>query len=637
MKLFGFNIGSAKLSAPNPFKELPVGVAPNPGNPGNEGKVLAPFMEKQPPVEDPPRKQAIYLNPRWEPINISQNSTAQSIQTAIREAENGETRELFRFYRDIILGDDHVQGCINARKICMLSMPINFMPQDKNNPDDVEAAAACRRAKDDCENWNDAMSTMLSSCFWPVKIMERLYRPADEARSGEPKMQWTLRKFEDVNPMLFCFRWSYLTGGIAMGTASPIQQAGLGLTPGNFMIDLEVWEPFFKLWPTDNSGRIIYDCASAQYLDRSRHIVHRNHLLTEFRDNWGGPGRAITGWWLLRQLGRDWFAQFMQTYGKPFVKMKVDVEDQDAIDFARQALDVARRIGGLVIDHEDEAELVAAMVQGGAEGHKTWGEVCNGAISRLICGQEMASTAKSGSETGSSQAKLQGSVREDIAQFDQQKLGETVVKQICNPFLLLNGLPGRVTANWGGQSGEEAEKTGSLLLSLSQAGLTPADDQLPVISERVGFTVQRVAPPEMMDEDPSSGLRPPSPSGRGQGEGAPLRTPAQRRQLCTGSPEGSGAAQLHAALTLLDVAARSTEHSALRTLHPSDVIAARHAPALAGALAARYAAIPEIIRLSATPEDARKNIRAYIERQKLDDATGQIIASAMQAAADTQH
>jgi hypothetical protein len=644
MKIFGINIGRATLAAP-PLKPGDAG-APSPGvapqrqglaqplvsTAAGPGQVLSPFLEQAPPTDNPPQKQSLYLNPRWEPINISQNSTAIAVQTAIREAENGETRELFRFYRDSVLGDDHIQNCINARITALLSMPIAILPEDKKNPDDVAAAKACARMVKDCQNWVDTMAVFITSCFWPVVVQERIYRKADRlvvppsggpngeqepAEAGatnseppEPQLQWTLKKFENVNPMLFCFRWAYLTGGIAMGTASPIQQANLGLAPGNFMVDLERFEPFFKLWPTDNSGRIIYDAASSSYLDPSRHIVHRNHLITQFRDNWGGPGRAILGWWLLRQLGRDWFAALVQTYGKPFIKGKTNVEDQQAIDFLRQAIERARRLGGIVIGHEDELELVECMINGAADAHDRFGKVCNQAISRLICGQDIE---QGGNKLDAgAEAKMKGTIREDIRMMDQVKLGETCDKQIFAPALELNGLPGRVKTSWGGLSADEAAACGALLVDVKNAGLQPTDEALEQISERLGFSVERAALPDPLGVPPSGGTSEDEEPPKG---GTPN---GKKGKLGGGPAEGTGAAQLRS-LDLRDIAARgSVGRRSIGAISPppSDAIAARKADALALAYTGALAPLRECILSAQSAEEAQANVAKFFRDWK---------------------
>lgn len=536
-----------------------------------------PLQERAPLQENPPQRQDRFLNPRWEPSNITQNATAQSVMTAIREAENGETRELFRFYRDSLLSDNHIQGLYTTRKLAMLAQPIAILPGDKKNADDVAAVAAVGQMISDCANWTDGCSALLSSFLWPVTCVEKIFKPADPIAPGSdcPSLIYTLARFEPVNPMLFCFRWAYLTGGVAMGTASPLQQAGLAqemgipLNQSPYIIDLEKWEPYFKLWPSN--GRIIYDCTTASYLDPARHITHRNHLLAgEFRDNWGGPMRAILGWWLLRQLGRDWFGRFMQRYGNPFPVMKVDVEDAQAIEFAREAMKLATTIGGLVIDHDDSVELVAAAVQGGAEGHKLWNEVCNNEISRFILGQDSSSSSKGSGLDGGAQARMAQGVREDYRQFDQMRLGETLQKQLFRPFLDLNGLPGNCKAIWGGLSEDDAEKLGGLLVQLNQANLEPADDSMATISERIGFAVQKKAPQPMPGSEPGN------------------------------EQEETEQTELKASLNLKDVATGS--HAA--PTHPSDLVAAEHAPALSQLLRGAHAPIREILLTSSSREEA---------------------------------
>lgn len=483
MKIFGLNISRAKdappVSAPPPVA-TPAPFAPQPDQPAA-----------------PPTRQQNWLNPRWEPMNITRHATAIRIQTAIEQAENGETRELFRFYRDALLGDDHIQGEFSKRLLAVLGQPLSVLPDDKDNADDVAAAAAVKRMVKDCENWTDGVGALLASSLWPVAVAEKLFRPADQAAEGEPQLTWTLRRIEPVNPMLLCYRWAYLTGGIAMGTASPAQTSGLGGPVGDFLINLEKWEPFLKLWPIDGAGRIIYDASRAEYLDPRRHIVHRGHLLTQFKDNWGGPGRAIMGWWLLRVLGRDWFAQFMERYGMPFPVAKTDVKDEQSVQFLRDALKLSVKIGGLVIGHEDQVDLAEAMVAGGAEGQRLFLDTCNGAISHLIVGQDNSRAKPGGLNAG--EEKLQTGVRDDLRLWDMKRIGETLVTQLARPFLDLNGLPGSVTLTWGGLSAEDAAATGELLVQLDQANLEPTDESIPVISERVGFQVQRKALPAPAD------------------------------------------------------------------------------------------------------------------------------------------
>lgn len=482
-----------------------------------------------------PSRQTKFLSPRYEPGNISQNADVQRVQTAIRQAENGDTQEYFRFLRDVLLGDDHIQSCFNTRKLALLAQPLCVLPKDKNNPDDIGLALAMTQAIDDCENWTDGLLALMdSNGFWPNSIVERLYKPAGDspmspvqspkpseappanpeqkakpAKPAMPKLQYTLRKFVAVNPQLHCYQWAYMMGGVGLGTASAIQLSQMAGTPGEgtgptvdgsadpanpYRIDLERWEPYLKLWPIDVAGRIVYDVTRASYLDPKRHIVHRGHLMQTFRDNWGGPARAILMWWLLRQLGREWFARGMERYGNPWPVGYTDATDPVAVDLLREAFDLAKKIGGLVVDESSRVELKEAMVQGMAQGYETFARMCNEAISYHITGLK-ESQKPAGLNAG--QSNFTSNVREDVRMFDQMKLGETCVKQIAIPFRDINGLKGNVKFVWGGLSDTDAKTFADFLVSMKNAGFQASDDSLPTINERTGMTWEKAQAPDM--------------------------------------------------------------------------------------------------------------------------------------------
>ncbi len=466
-----------------------------------------------------PTRQTAWLGPRFEPANLSATATGQDIQCAIRQAENGEPTSLFRFYRDCLLGDDLIQGELSKRKLAVLGQPIAILPADKSSEDDLAAAAACLRAIHDCENWNTGLGALLASTMWPVAVAENIFRAADPEPvtfsqprkldanlksqisnlKSEITLQYTLKRLEPVNPLLFCFRHAYLVGGVGMGSASPVQQAGLGplnLQPSTpnpdqwYSIDLSDWEPFLRLWPIDDQGRIIYDASRAAKLDPDRHLVHRGHLLTDQRDNWGGPMRAILFWWLLRGLGRDWFGRFMERYGMPFPVGKTNVQDQESVNLLQTAFTLATKVGGLVIGQQDSVELQQAAVQGGAEGHALWHRTCNDAISRHIVGYG-SSDKPAGLNAGESD--MQAGVRQDLRLFDQRLLAETLEKQLFARFLKFNGLKGRVRVTWGGLSAGDAKAFADLLKTSKEAGWEPTDGAIAIIEDRLGLEVQRSA------------------------------------------------------------------------------------------------------------------------------------------------
>jgi hypothetical protein len=82
-------------------------------------------------------------------------------------------------------------------------------------------------------------------------------------------------------------------------------------------------------------------------------------------------------------------------------------------------------------------------------------------------------------------------VRDDIRQFDGTMLGATLREQLVKQFMRINGIPGRAPrVVW---SSDRIEIDGQLLSSLSSAGLELTDSAINVISDRLGFEVQRAA------------------------------------------------------------------------------------------------------------------------------------------------
>lgn len=419
----------------------------------------------------------------YEPGNVSSSATVQTVQAAIRAAENGDTRQLFALYRDLTVGGSHIQCEFGKRKMAVLSQPHSILPQDKENKDDVAAALAVAQMISDCENWSDGMAHLLDATMWPVSVVEKLYRPAGEAMPGKPSLRFTLRRMHVVNPTLFCFRKSY--------EAKKPNQVTTVLAPE----DAEAWESEIRFHNTDAEGRVENNWDAAYPAEADRHIIHRGHLLSGVRDNWGGPMRSIVFWWLLSVLGRDWFARGMERYGSPFPLAKTDATDDAKMTFLREALSLSTKVGGLVVDNDTQVELIEAMTTGMADAHEKFINICNREISKAIIGQELSATATS-TGMGSGTANLQGDVREDIRAFDQNKLAETLNRQLFDHFLRINGMPGRVKIVWGGLDSTEAKEVSDLLVSLSTAGLEPTDEAIPLLSERVGFQLQRKAPPE---------------------------------------------------------------------------------------------------------------------------------------------
>jgi len=477
-------------------------------------------------------------SPRIEMTNVTANATVSDVQSAIRFAENGDTKKLFQFYRDVMLSDDHIQSCFNTRKLAVISQPLTILPEDKNNAEDVALAVALARAKSDCENWNAGLLAIMDGSLWPVSVIERIFRAADEPRPGEPRLQYTLKKFAPVNMQQLCYKWAYQAGVVA---------------------DEALWEPWIKLWSVDSEGKFVYDMTLAEPLDPARHIVHRGHLLTQFRDNWGGPFRAILLWWLFRGLGRQWFASGMERYGSPFPVGYTDATDASAVKFLEEAFDLAKKIGGLVVDESSRIELKEAMVTGMAQGYEAFFNLCNEAISFHITG--LRSSQKPGG-LNSGENNFVSNVREDVRMCDQMLLAETCVSQIAKPFAQVNGLTGRVKFVFGGLSVGDAKSFAEMLKTMKEAGLQPAEASLPTINERTGLTWERAAAPATLP-------------------GAAPFTPFTVFAATANAPT------------------------------PIDSIVAKHSAALAQAFRGALAPVKEIILTSRTPAEAEARLKTF--------------------------
>ena len=470
---------------------------------------------------NPPTARQHRLALMYEPANLANSATAATVNGAIRAAEMGDTRALFSLYRDLVCGGSHVQAEFSKRKLAVLSQPHNILPIDAENPDDLAAAAAVKAMIEQCDNWTDGLTYLLDSALWPVSVVEKLYAPAGPSIGGgvvgDPPLRFRLRRLEPVNHTLLCFR----------------QPSGAGpAIPAGGAVEA-AWEPDLRFYATDAAGALNYSWEASLAADRARHLVHRGHLLVGIRDNWGGPMRSVLYWWFLSGLIREWWARTSERYGAPFPVGHTDASNQAAIDLLKDAFAAATKIGGLVVDHETQIELMESAITGAADNYERFHAVCNREISKVIVGQTLSGEAAP-TGLGSGTSKLQGDVREDIRMFDQLKLGETLRTQLFAPFLDINGLSGRAPKIvWGGLSDTDAQLFGDLLEKLSRAGWEPTDDAIPVVQERVGFAVQRKAAPLA----PAPGARPMDPE---EAEGFSVRAYAAQALLADnlGVPAG---------------------------------------------------------------------------------------------------
>ena len=503
----------------------------------------------------PTARRTIY-NVRQMRTEAAPDLDVDRIHAIIEDAQAGNIDDLLRLYRDMVLAGSHLQGRFTERKEAVLGDTISIQPANKTSVDDRIAAAAVQDMVENCRDWRRATTHLLDSVLWPVSLLEKTYKVSDRVLTPT-----------DLPPIRLQYELSTLT-----------------VVPYELLV--HIWGRL-QIRDTDEFGNPL---GTYQDPDPGRYIVGRCHLLTSVPDNWGGPMRSIIFWWLLGHMGRDWWARYLDKYGMPFLVGKYDEADDASKSILERAFSYASKIGGLVISKDTDVALQQAAAGQGGEAFDKFLEACNKEISNLVLGQSLSSNARS-TGMGSGIAALQGEVRQDKRKSDAAGLAETLRYQLFESFLRINGFRGTPPKlTFGSDSVNESEATGTILTSLSQAGLEPTDDALPIISEKVGFQVQRQAAPVA-----------PSPGEFGRPAfGVHSVTRINPRQI--------GAEQANAAI-VRDGAAK-----------------------LAQALRKSHAPIVQLVATSKSPQDAIDRVKAYCANLDPLEAS-EITASALQAMA----
>lgn len=392
-----------------------------------------------------PQRSMTNFNPLASPAFAAAGLDVDGIHNALRQAENGDVRELFAIYRDIVLSDSHVQSEFAKRKLAIIGDTVSVLAADKKLKPDVDAAAWIDRTIENTPGWLLAQAHLLDSVLWPVSVLEKVYRPE--------------------------------AGGYALAQLIPVPHDLLDFVGGRLCIR-----------ETDGNG---YPTNVSHDPDPRRYMVHRGHLLTA-PDNWGGPMRSILFWWLLGAMSRDWWARFLDRYGSPFMVGKYNQGDDASRTLMERAFSLAVKVGGLVVSKDTEVEIKQAAVANSGDAYQLFFTISRREISKLIVGQTLSAEAQS-TGLGSGVANAHGEVRDDYRKFDCKVLNETYRDQLFRPLLKINGIQaGTPKLSWGSVSVEESKATGEVLTSLQTAGLRVADSGLDALSEKLGMPIERI-------------------------------------------------------------------------------------------------------------------------------------------------
>ncbi len=399
-------------------------------------------------AEVPTQKRTVY-NFRSAPPTIATLLDVDRIHGIFADAEAGNVQDLFALYRDILMADSHLQGEMAKRKLAVIGDPLSIQPADKNNPQDVADAKWLDMQLTPRPAWFlRACAHLLDSTLWPVAVCEKVFAPA--------------------------------AGGYVLQRLVPVPDQLIDFRLGKLMLratDPETGYP---------SGDIFE-------ADPNRYVIHRGHLLST-PDNWGGPMRSLVFWWFFAAMDRDSWARFLERYGSPFLLGKYEQADDDSRTVLERAFSNATKLFGIVISKDTDVELVQAAAAPTGEAFEKFHDIACREKSKLIVGQTSAETTRS-TGLGSGVSKQQENVRNDIRQFDAMMLSATIMEGVFTQLLLINGRKGKVRAVWGAEDAQVSSQLAKMLSDLAQAQLGVADASLPLLSERLGFQLQRIAPP----------------------------------------------------------------------------------------------------------------------------------------------
>jgi phage gp29-like protein len=189
----------------------------------------------------------------------------------------------------------------------------------------------------------------------------------------------------------------------------------------------------------------------------------------------------------------------LDKFGNPFLVGKFDRNDNKSRAVLERAFKLSTKIGGIVINRETQVELVQAAASQTGEAFERFHAVCNREMSKLILGQSLSAEAQP-TGMGSGTSNLQGEVREDIREWDELKLCETLREQLFVPFLRINGLRGNCSIQWGGKKAVDAKTIADALAALKNAGLRLAEKGLDELSQIFSLPIERD------DQAPATGL-----------------------------------------------------------------------------------------------------------------------------------
>ncbi len=366
--------------------------------------------------------------------------SVDDVIAAIDGAESGDFSGMVALGMQMVCSDGHVRTEFAKRKLAVMGDHFDVVAYDKALPDDVAAAKAIKAWIEECDDWDDAVKALLEACFWPVAVVEKTFRdsPGDGRR-------FTISGLRRVDPELF----DYSLGRL-------------------------------RIKDTDEAGNVtggFHDPDPAQY------VVHRGDPIC-LPDQKGGLIRPLLFWYFLKAKDWEWWGQFLERFGAPFMVGRYDDEDEASQLKLEDAFGRAARLFGVTVSKDTEIELVQAQTSQGGDAFEKLHRTANEEISKVILGQFGTSQGTSGGLNSNTASVLDG-VRQDFKFYDALQLGDCMRRQIFRQYLMANGIYGRAPrAVWGDTGSQDNETFARRLVAYRQAGLRLSEASIRQVSDR---------------------------------------------------------------------------------------------------------------------------------------------------------
>lgn len=167
-------------------------------------------------------------------------------------------------------------------------------------------------------------------------------------------------------------------------------------------------------------------------------IMHQPRLARAGYQGRGGVYRALVWPFVYKSFAVGDFAEFLETFGLPFVVGKYGREaSEDDKTRLLQAVSALSHSARAIMPLEMQLEVQRVASAGSESPHLAMVQWADDAIARAILGQTLSMQAKS-TGLGSGVADLQSQVRADLRDADARQLAGTLTRELLWPLAALN-------------------------------------------------------------------------------------------------------------------------------------------------------------------------------------------------------